>query len=125
MMEKVKPTLLLLLTLLLISGTVAAKPPKRTKMVRYHTAIRATTRVPLDFNMNVYEENTTLFITFYGQLYNADIIVTDANGRNVVEQTKQNIHDGQFLMIPQADSYPYHIEIDTPIMEVSADIVQE
>lgn len=98
---------------------------KRVTLKRLKKKIIVETRAPSDFNLQVGDQNTALFITFYGQLYNADITVTDANGQHVVEQTQQNIHDGQFLTIPQADNYPYHIEIDSPVMEISADIIQE
>lgn len=128
-MKKTISFLWLLLPFLLISSIANAGTDetnkKRVTLKRLKKKIIVETRAPSDFNLQVGDQNTALFITFYGQLYNADITVTDANGQHVVEQTQQNIHDGQFLTIPQADNYPYHIEIDSPVMEISADIIQE
>ena len=121
--------LFILLSVLLVVPTEAAvaKTEKRRKSnLQYQTYNRETkTRTPSEFNLVIQDENDNLKILFQSPLLDAEIIVTDKDGNTVVYEPQTFIYENKILYIYTPDAYPYTIEITSPIMDITGEIVQE
>ncbi|WP_044266397.1 DUF3244 domain-containing protein [Bacteroides timonensis] len=124
---KTKVLLILLSVLFIIP--VNAMPYKRHRhKVKAHIISfqeKATTRSPLFFNLTADEVDNTLIITFQSSLEEADIYVTDKNGKTVISETQTSIYEGKTVSIPVPETYPYTIEITSPAMDITGEITQE
>ena len=87
-----------------------------------HQKLKIITRLPLDFDFTVEDVNNTLQIVFIGGLPDADLLVTDKTGNIVWEEYGVQLYDGKMVYIPDADGYPYRIEIVSPVMDVTGEI---
>ncbi len=118
---KTKCLLVSLAFLLIMPFSLIAKQPTK----RIKKSIKVTTRVPMDFDFTVQDVNNTLQIVFIGYLRDADLVITDAYGQAVCEEYGTDICDGKTIYVPDADAYPYSLEITSPVMDVIGEITLE
>lgn len=85
------------------------------------------TRSPIvyDVDMTVESVNNTLSIMFTGYLPDASIIVTDAYGNIVIQQSLVTISTGTTFYVTPDDSYPYDIVITSPALDIVGQIINE
>ena len=81
--------------------------------------------LPLLFNINVQEVDNCLQIIFLSPLPDAEITITDKNGKTIVHEPPTFINKGQTLYIETPNGYPYTVKIISPIMDITGDIVEE
>ena len=86
---------------------------------------KATTRSPIEFNIDVQETNSCLQIIFLSPLPDAEITITDKNGKTVVHEPPTFINKGKTLYIETPNGYPYTVKIISPIMDITGDIIEE
>lgn len=98
-----------------------AKAKYKTKEARG----RAMTRAPFDPTIHVDEVNGILLLTFQYSLDNADITITDKNGNEVMHEQQTVIYEGRTVSIPEADGYPYSVEITSPSIDIQGEITLE
>lgn len=89
---------------------------KKTRIIITEEDEKSPTRSPIvyDVDMTVESVNNTLCIMFTGYLPDANIIVTDAYGNIVIQQTLVTISTGTTFYVTPDDSYPYDIVITSP-----------
>ncbi len=109
--------------LFFLPATLEAKKKRVNKT--FQKSYPIITRVPMDFDFTVEDTDGVLQIVFIGSLYEADVVVTDKNGTVVWEETSTSIYEGKTVCIPNADDYPYALEITSPVMDVSGEITLE
>lgn len=98
---------------------------KNIRTHRKYIKAKAVTRSPLEFNLFADETDNSLIITFQSSLNEADIIVTDKNGNTVALEPQTSIYEGKIISIPNAESYPYQIEITSPTLDYGGEITKE
>ena len=103
-----------------LPATLEAKKKRVNKT--FQKSYPIITRVPMDFDYTVEDTDGVLQIVFIGSLYEADVVVTDKNGTVVWEESCTSIYEGKTICIPNADDYPYALEITSPVMDVSGEI---
>ena len=86
---------------------------------------KASTRSPLTFDINVQEVDNCLQIIFLSPLPDAEITITDKNGKTIVHEPPTFINKGQTLYIETPNGYPYTVKIISPIMDITGDIIEE
>ena len=86
---------------------------------------KASTRSPLTFDINVQEVDNCLQIIFLSPLPDAEITITDKNGKTIVHEHPTFIKKGKTLYIETPNGYPYTVKIISPIMDITGDIVEE
>lgn len=106
--------------LFFLPATLEAKKKRVNKT--FQKSYPIITRVPMDFDFTVEDTDGVLQIVFIGSLYEADVVVTDKNGTVVWEESCTSIYEGKTICIPNADDYPYALEITSPVMDVSGEI---
>ena len=116
--------LCLLLAFLFSLPIVIEAKNKKIKR-RINIEVKTTTRVPMDFDFTVQDVNNTLQIVFIGYLRDADLVITDAYGQAVCEEYGTDICDGKTIYVPDAEAYPYSLEITSPVMDVIGEITLE
>lgn len=97
-------------------------------MTRFHrtTCIeRTVTRTLIEYNINVNDDGNSLQIIFLFSLRDADITITDKNGNVLVNKQQSTIYDGKTLYIYAPKAYPYTVEITSPTLDVTGEIVLE
>ena len=81
--------LFILLSVLFIIPTSAAilnKHKHKIRLTSFTLRNKATTRSPIEFNIDVQETNSCLQIIFLSPLPDAEITITDKNGKTVVHE---------------------------------------
>ena len=86
---------------------------------------KASTRSPLTFDKNVQEVDNCLQIIFLSPLPDAEITITDKNGKTIVHEPPTFINKGKTLYIETPNGYPYTVKIISPIMDITGDFVEE
>lgn len=120
--------LFILLSVLFIIPTDAATVKKGKSRSRIHSLTiehRKTTRSFLEFDMTVEDKENTLIVLFQSSLPDAEITITDKDGNVVAHEPLTFIYEGKVLHIYTPNAYPYAIEIISPTMDVTGEIVQE
>lgn len=110
---------------LLCLGMWAEHPKKRPRANCQAQNRTAKTRKVFDPSIRAEDINNCLYLTFQFLLENADITIQDKDGNKVVNEQQILIYEGRVIVIPQADSYPYSIEIVSPTIEIQGEIVLE
>lgn len=87
--------------------------------------IKATTRIPIDYTIEVAGDETNLQIIFLFPLHEADIIVTDKNGNVVIEENQTNAQEGKVLYIHSPKAYPYTLVLTSPAVDITGEITLE
>lgn len=115
--------LLLLLPFSLSTSAVnrRAKGKYENMKVREHVMRRS----PFNPTIQVNEVNNYLLLTFQYSLNDADIIISDRNGNEVVKEQQTIIHEGRTISIPETDGYPYSVEITSPTVDIQGEITLE
>ena len=106
--------LFILLSVLFIIPTSAAILNKHKHKIRLTS-----------FNIDVQETNSCLQIIFLSPLPDAEITITDKNGKTVVHEPPTFINKGKTLYIETPNGYPYTVKIISPIMDITGDIIEE
>ena len=115
---------MLFLSLLLILPMSAETTSKSKKLTIYKTLKeKMVTRTPSTFDVNVEEVNNTLQIVFTGTLPDAEIRLTDKNGDTVINESPTLIYDGMTLYVHTPTGYPYLLEVESPALELTGEIV--
>lgn len=86
---------------------------------------KIVTRSPFVFDMDVLETDSCLQIIFLSPLPDAEITITDKNGKTIVHEPRTFINKGKTLYIETPNGYPYTVKIISPIMDITGDIVEE
>ena len=101
--------LFILLSVLFIiptSAVILNKHKHKIRLTSFTLRNKATTRSPIEFNIDVQETNSCLQIIFLSPLPDAEITITDKNGKT-------------------PNGYPYTVKIISPIMDITGDIIEE
>lgn len=115
---------MLFLSLLLILPMSAETTSKTKKLIIYKTLKeKMVTRTPSTFDVHVEEVNNTLQIVFTGTLPDAEIRLTDKNGDTVINESPILIYDGMTLYVHTPTGYPYLLEVESPALELTGEIV--
>lgn len=123
---KAKFLLILLSALFIIPvNAETTKTKKRRSSIRHTAVVKRSTRTPLDFRMSVNDGDNTLIILFQSSLPDAEISVKDNDGNTVVYEPQTFINEGEMIYIYTPNAYPYIIEITSPVMDVTGEIVLE
>lgn len=119
--------MLFLSLLLILPISLRATDEKKKKNVVIFTikSKNITTRSPSTFDVHVEEVNNTLQIVFTGTLPNAEIRLTDKNGEAVINASPTLIYDGMTLYVHTPSGYPYLLEVESPTLELTGEIVVE
>lgn len=96
---------------------------KKSKIRALKVDREVQSRSPLDFNISVNDGDNVLQILFQSPLPDAEIIITDKDGNTVVDESQTSIYEGKILYIYTPDAYPYIIEISSPTMHITGEIV--
>lgn len=94
-----------------------------SKTIYYRS--KKTHRNHLYFNLDVEEKENILIITFQSPLKDAEITVTDNTGNVVASESSTVIYEGKTVCIFNPDSYPYLIEINSPQLDLGAEVTLE
>lgn len=119
---------MILLTVLFIvpMGEAANKPRKKHAHVsKYVTRRHAATRAPIDYNIDVNDNEDCLQIMFLFPLYDADITVTDKDGNSVLNESLTHSYEGKIIYVYTPEAYPYTLEINSPAVDLTGEIVLE
>lgn len=117
-----------LLLLFMLSSSLSAFATHHERKARYkqkHRRESVMTRAPFDSTIQVDEVNGILLLTFQYSLEEADITITDKNGNEVMHEQQTVIYEGRVASIPEADGYPYSVEITSPMVDIPGEIVLE
>ncbi len=118
--------MLFLSLLLILPMSLQATNKKRKVILRNVTTQEtAVTRTPSTFDVHVEEVNNTLQIVFTGILPDAEIRLTDKNGDTVINESPTLIYDGMTLYVHTPSGYPYLLEVESPTLELTGEIVLE
>lgn len=116
---------LMVLFIVPMSGAVD-KPRKRpVHLSKHETYKSAVTRIPIDYTIDVNDNGNYLQILFQFPLPDADITVTDKNGHIIINEQQTYIYEGKILRIYAPNDYPYSIEIASPTLDITGEIVSE
>ncbi len=117
---------LVLMLLFVISFSLSAATSHRSKAkYKQRKKEHVMTRAPFDPTIHVDEVNGILLLTFQYSLEDADITITDKNGNEVMHEQQTVIYEGRVASIPEADGYPYSVEITSPTVDIQGEIVLE
>ncbi|MCR6507582.1 DUF3244 domain-containing protein [Bacteroides sp. KH569_7] len=99
-----------LLFILPINGSITTHHKKRQiKIYKETSRSKVTTRVPIDYTIEVTGDENYLQIVFPFPLYEADITVTDKDGNVVIEENQTNSYEGKVLYVHSPKAYPYNV----------------
>lgn len=115
----------ILLLVFSFSLSVFATHHKRNAKYKLRKAESVMTRSPFNPTIQVNEVNGILLLTFQYSLDDADITIIDKNGNEVMHKHQTVIYEGRVVSIPEADGYPYSVEITSPIVDIQGEIVLE
>lgn len=117
---------MLFLSLLLILPMSAETTSKTKKLIIFKTLNKQlVTRTPSTFDVHIEEVNNTLQIVFTGTLPDAEIRLTDKNGDTVINESPTLIYDGMTLYVHTPTGYPYLLEVESPALELTGEIVAD
>lgn len=97
----------------------------RSNLRNLDKKIKSTTRVPIEFDVDIQDMYNNVQIVFLFPLPNAEITVTDKDGNIVVYEPQTTICKGKTLFIYTPNAYPYKLKITSPTMEITGEIVEE
>lgn len=120
--------LFILLSVLLITPTSASTTKKKNNKSNFkvcNKCIKVSTRSPLDFNLEVLDIENNLQIHFQSPLHDAEITVKDSNGNTIIYKPQTFIYEGMMLYIYTPNAYPYTVEIMSPTLDITGEIVLE
>lgn len=111
---------------LLYLGVWASEHPKKKPRAHCRAQDRtAMTRGAFDPSIEAEDINNSLYLTLQFLLEDVDITIQDKDGNEVVNEQQTLIYEGRVVAIPQADGYPYSIEIISSTVEIRGEIVLE
>ena len=122
-----KAKLLLMLFLVFLSLGAFASEHHRKKPHAHCKAYKMAveTRSPFDPSIQAEDIDDCLYLTFQFSLDDADIIIIDKDGNEVVKEQQTIIYEGRTISFLETDAYPYSIEITSPILNIFGEIVLE
>lgn len=124
---KAKLFMILLVVLFIVPISEAVnKPRKRPVLLRKHeTRKNVLPRIPIDYTIDVSNNDNCLQILFQFPLHESDITVADKNGNIVINEQQTSIYEGKTLYIYTPEDYPYTIEITSPAVDITGEITLE
>lgn len=115
-----------LLFILPINGSITTHHKKRrAKICKIIDESKAITRAPIDYTIEVANDETSLQIIFLFPLHEADITVTDKNGNVVIEENQTNLYEGKVLYVHSPKVYPYTLVLTSPAIDITGEITLE
>ena len=117
--------LFILLSVLLITPTSASTTKRQKQKSNFKFSDKFITRSPLDFNLEVLDIENNLQIHFQSPLHDAEITVKDSNGNTIIYKPQTFIYEGMMLYIYTPNAYPYTVEITSPTLDITGEIVLE
>ncbi len=116
----------ILLFILPINGSITTHHKKRrARISKIIDDVRTVTRAPIDYTIEVADDETSLQIVFLFPLHEADITVTDKNGNVVIEENQTNLYEGKALYIYSPKAYPYTLVLTSPAIDITGEIILE
>ena len=124
---RTKYCMMLLSLLLILPISIQAADKKKRKIVLANKTLSSNTvtRIPSTFDVNVEEVDNTLQIVFTGSLPDAEIRLTDKDDIVVVQEGPTLIYEGMTLYAPAPTGYPYLLEVESPTLKMTGEIVLE
>lgn len=119
---------IILLTVLFIVPMSNASTEKKARSIHYHKRIcnkHPITRAPIDYNIDANDNGNCLQIIFQFPLYDAYVRVTDKDGNTVVNESQTDSYEGKVIYIYTPEAYPYTLEIISPEVDITGEIVLE
>lgn len=120
--------LFILLSVLLITPTNASTTKRQKNKSSFKVCdkcIKESTRSPLDFKLEVHDIDKNLQIHFQSPLHDAEITVKDNNGNTIIHKPQTFIYEGLILYIYTPNAYPYTVEITSPTLDITGEIILE
>jgi hypothetical protein len=115
-----------LLFILPMNGSITTHHKKRrSKICKIIDESKAVTRAPIDYTVEVADDETSLQIIFLFPLHEADITVTDKNGNVVIEENQTNLYEGKVLYVHNPKAYPYTLVLTSPAVDITGEITLE
>lgn len=122
---KAKLVFILLLVFSFSLSVFATHHKRNAKFKQKNRREHVMNRSPFNPTIQVNEVNGILLLTFQYSLDDADITIIDKNGNEVMHEQQTVIYEGRVVSIPEADGYPYSVEITSPIVDIQGEIVLE
>lgn len=124
---KAKFILMLLSVLFIIPINAATEKKKKRKSSMRNIILRKehTCRSLIEFNMSVKDVDDNLIIHLQSSLSDATITVIDNNGYTIIYEPQTFIYEGMMLNIYTPKAYPYTVEITSPTLDITGEIVLE
>lgn len=124
---KAKLFMILLAVLFIIPMSEAATEKKKrdAQFHRHAHQERLITRVPINYDIDVQDNESCLQIMFQFPLDDANITVTDKDGNTVVNESQVSTYEGKVFYIYTPNAYPYTVEITSPALDMMGEIVLE
>lgn len=120
-----KAKLLFMLLFVIPFSLLATTNYRKRAKYKQRKAESVMHRAPLGPTIQVDEVNGILLLAFQYPLEDAEISITDKHGSEVMYEQQTIIYEGRVVSIPEADGYPYSIEIISPAVEIQGEIVLE
>lgn len=112
---------ILLAAMLCFSQIVMADNQPEIKLKKKFVTV--PTRSPLYFDVEVYDAGGDLQIIFRGQLPDAVLTIWDKDGNVILHECTIDIYDGMPLIVEDVHHYPYQLEIVSPVLEITGEII--
>lgn len=117
---KAKILLLILVLMALPLRTLCSPLDGENPKFEYATEVsNSRPHAPMHFHAYVEEVNGVLQLSFLGNFSDVDIVITDADGSVVYQETNGTIYDGKVINITPADGYPYDVAITSSSINIT------
>ena len=125
MKAKLFMILLVVLFIVPISGAVNRPGKRPVGLTNHETRKNGLPPIPIDYTIDVSNNDNCLQILFQFPLHESDITVADKNGNIVINEQQTSIYEGKTLYIYTPEDYPYTIEITSPAVDITGEITLE